>query len=513
MKKVIHIGVITFWVIMMSLLILRNLPRKGKDEIRLTKISMDEEKMERDNWMGIYLKDKKIGYSHFVVTKEKMKNEDVYQVVDETFMKLKFGEQTYDAFITGKALLKKDLTPISFSMDIFTNVYKVAISGEIKGNKINVEILSGGSTFKKTFPFTKSTHLPMLLNIILPKQKLEIGKPYRLTLFDPEILAGDQYIIIILKKKEKIGNEDVMLIEKEYKGMKTTSWINMKGETIKEEDEFGMKILREPKEIALAKGKIEPCEIVKMSSIPSNMFIPAARKLSYLKVRMRGLRDFLIPDTLRQKAKKENGEVIVEIASAQRQEVAKWQSIPPAPELRRAGAESESEKYRQYLLPGPFIQSNDEKIVNMAVEITQDETQPWKKAKKLNQWVFNNIEKIPTFSIPSALSVLKEKKGDCNEHAVLLVALARACKIPSRITVGLAYLPPSGITLPGDKGSFFYHAWAEVYISEEWRELDPTFGQDIVDATHIKLLDGDMDKQVEILRVIGKLKIKVEDFK
>lgn len=310
-------------------------------------------------------------------------------------------------------------------------------------------------------------------------------------------------MIITLKKREKIGNEDVILVEKEYKGMKTKSWINMRGETIKEEDEMGLKIIREPKEVALAKGKIEAGEIVKMSSIPSNVFISGARSLSYLKLRMRGLRDFLIPDTIRQKVKKENGEIIVEIISL----------LSPFNKGGMKGIKKQ-EPQKEYLLPSAFIQSNDEKVVNMAVEITENDTQPWEKMKKLNQWAFNNIEKIPTFSIPSAVSVLKERKGDCNEHAVLLVALARACKIPSRITVGLVYLPPSGITiLNNDKGGFFYHAWIEACISGEWRELDPTLGQNEVDAAHIKLLDGDLDKQAEIIKLIGKLKIKVEDFK
>ena len=77
MKKAINTGIIVFWVIMMSLLLWKNLPHKKKDEIRLAKVSFREEEIERDNWMGIYLQDKKIGYSHFVITKEKRENEEI----------------------------------------------------------------------------------------------------------------------------------------------------------------------------------------------------------------------------------------------------------------------------------------------------------------------------------------------------------------------------------------------------------------------------------------------------
>ena len=39
--------------------------------------------------------------------------------------------------------------------------------------------------------------------------------------------------------------------------------------------------------------------------------------------------------------------------------------------------------------------------------------------------------------------------------------------------------------------------------------MDPTFGQVPADATHIKLVEGDLDRQVEILGVIGKLKLEL----
>jgi hypothetical protein len=39
--------------------------------------------------------------------------------------------------------------------------------------------------------------------------------------------------------------------------------------------------------------------------------------------------------------------------------------------------------------------------------------------------------------------------------------------------------------------------------------VDPTFGQLPADATHIKLVEGDLDRQVEILGVLGKLKLSL----
>ncbi len=101
-------------------------------------------------------------------------------------------------------------------------------------------------------------------------------------------------------------------------------------------------------------------------------------------------------------------------------------------------------------------------------------------------------------SLPSAVDVLEVKKGDCNEHTSLYTALARAAGLPSKICIGIVY----------KDGVFYYHAWPAVHL-DGWRPLDPTFGQDIADATHIKLLEGGFERQAELMRVVGKISIQV----
>ena len=111
-----------------------------------------------------------------------------------------------------------------------------------------------------------------------------------------------------------------------------------------------------------------------------------------------------------------------------------------------------------------------------------------------------------TVSLPSAREVLRTKVGDCNEHTVLYVAMARSIGIPSRIAVGLAY----------SRGAFYYHAWPEVYIDERrgrglWLPVDPTFNQFPADAAHVRLMRGGLDKQAAILPLIGHLKMDIVD--
>jgi transglutaminase-like putative cysteine protease len=116
----------------------------------------------------------------------------------------------------------------------------------------------------------------------------------------------------------------------------------------------------------------------------------------------------------------------------------------------------------------------------------------------IKDWVYRNIAKQPTISIPNALEVLRIRKGDCNEHTVLFNALARAVGIPAKTVIGVVHL----------RGAFYYHAWSEVWAGA-WVSLDPVFNQFPADVTHIKFLEGDIDRQIDILRLIGNLKIEV----
>jgi transglutaminase-like putative cysteine protease len=114
--------------------------------------------------------------------------------------------------------------------------------------------------------------------------------------------------------------------------------------------------------------------------------------------------------------------------------------------------------------------------------------------------VYRELAKEITISVPSASQVLETRRGDCNEHAILFVAMARAIGLPARTAAGLVYA----------RGSFYYHAWPEVFLGE-WVAVDPTFGQFPADASHLRFTIGGLARQAELIRLIGRLSLDVVD--
>ncbi|HET7456375.1 MAG TPA: transglutaminase-like domain-containing protein [Gemmatimonadaceae bacterium] len=146
----------------------------------------------------------------------------------------------------------------------------------------------------------------------------------------------------------------------------------------------------------------------------------------------------------------------------------------------------------------PLLQTTNPKIVALARRLAGGSRDPRVVAERINRWMYDSLAKEITFGLPNAVQVLEARKGDCNEHAQLYIALARAAGIPARPAAGLAWV----------RGKFYYHAWPEVFLGT-WVAVDPTFGEFPADAAHLRFVNGGLDRQAELLRLIGKLKIDV----
>jgi transglutaminase-like putative cysteine protease len=102
----------------------------------------------------------------------------------------------------------------------------------------------------------------------------------------------------------------------------------------------------------------------------------------------------------------------------------------------------------------------------------------------------------------SALDVLATGRAECQGHAYLFAALARASGIPTRVANGLVYSV--------ELGGFAYHAWNESLIDGQWVAIDPMFGQAEADATHLRLMYGEnLGDLAQLAAWIGSTRIEV----
>jgi len=155
----------------------------------------------------------------------------------------------------------------------------------------------------------------------------------------------------------------------------------------------------------------------------------------------------------------------------------------------------------EWIKPTAFVQSDNPLLKAKALEIIGDERDAWKVTQLLSDWVHANVRSTFSARLTNALEVLENLEGDCTEHSILFIGLARAVGLPAREVAGLIYVE-------GAPAGFYFHQWAKVWIGE-WIDVDPTFNQPQADVTHIKLGEGDLVKQSRLLPIIGNISIKV----
>ena len=125
------------------------------------------------------------------------------------------------------------------------------------------------------------------------------------------------------------------------------------------------------------------------------------------------------------------------------------------------------ESLKKYLSSSTNCQVKNANIKKLAESLTKNCKNNLQKAKKIFNWVRDNIayEKYPNTS-KGAAKLLVSKKGNCVDQAHLTVALARSAGIPARYVNANNCKFSTGYTSG--------HVWAEFLIEDTWVAGDTT---------------------------------------
>ncbi len=495
MRLTIKLGVFIFWLVMAVLLIKKEVVARYYALAPAQPVQTPAVIPFREDWMGIYYNQRKIGYSNTIL-KDLSKDSNGlggYAVYHNTFLSAPVLGELKSIEINGNAFLDEGLRLQALQFSLKSGDYIMNVKGRLQDDKIYLTLSNPPDATTQEMVIDRDVALFSNLNPSLFLQSLLKTKSRSVKIFDPLTLSISTASINFLgKEKYFMDNKrlDVFVLEISYQGITVKTWVDQDGKILKQESPLGLVIIREPQGKATdmpaadASGK----DILTSVSIPSNLIIGVPQELKGIKLELKGVDlrafDFSGP---RQKVVFSSAQRTVAIIN--REELTGF--VPLALPIRALDL-------GKFLKPEFLIQSDAPKIIQQARDIVGEEKDSLKAALKIFDWVFKKIKKIPSLGLPSAISVLENKEGDCNEHAYLFVAFARASGIPAKIVTGLVY----------SKGRFYYHSWPKVFVGK-WIELDPTLGQQGVSALHIRFLEGGIERQVEIIKLIRKLKINM----
>jgi hypothetical protein len=440
-------------------------------------------------WKGIYYRGEKIGFS----VGQTVPKEGGYQMIEDGRMQLNLLGTTSAVRLHSEALLDRSFAVRDFTVSLDPGTGPTLIRGSLEGRRLSLTIKTPTHERKEVRDLPEAPSLPFSFSRRLAAMGLQPGQTHRISVFDPMTLHNSEMEMRVEAREvvEAAGRPvPAFRVETRFLGVTSTSWITDTGEVVREESPMGLMVVRESAERAQAlavPGKVQTDLLEAAAIVPANAKrIDDPTTVDRLRVRLEGALAFP-PDDLQGAGQTVTGDVF---------DIRDARTLLPGP------LDAEAPRF---LLPEPFIESDAPEIRAETAKALGTLTDPRARAERLVRYVNALIEKKPTMSLPSAIEVLRTRVGDCNEHATLYVAMARAAGVPARLVTGLVQL----------RGAFYYHAWAEVYIATKtsglWLPVDPTLNQFPADATHLRLARGGLDRQAAILGLVGKAKMTMLD--
>ncbi len=432
----------------------------------------------RDEWFGLYKDGRKIGHAHRTVAH----TDRGYAFSEESHVTLAMlgTRQTLES--TLRAETDAAFALRTFTYTLVTPAATFTATGTSDDHTLRARYGPKGQEADLVLPLTEPIALPSTLRPRVLADHPEPGAHYSVPVFSP-LTARSEPMVVVVEARERLqtasGLVDTLRIAEEHQSVKTHAWIDADGDVVREEALLGFTLEREPREQALTVATGAPVDLVAASGIPLDGSIAAPRTTARLVLRVRGKAAAEIPnDPPRQ------------ILAADLLTIATER--PPTAPVRLGDVPADVAA--SALAASPFIESDDAAIRKAAREAVGDAADARVAADRLLHWVHDAIEKIPSVTVPSAREVLASRRGDCNEHAVLLAALARAAGIPARVVAGAVYA----------NDGFYYHAWNELWLGG-WVSADAVFDQLPADATHVKLIEGGLERQMALMGIIGQL--------
>jgi hypothetical protein len=438
-------------------------------------------------WLEIFLEGKKVGY----VARRVGPVGQGYVINEEILLKLNLMNMPVSIYTLTQCLVDERFQLRRFHVAIHSGVVRFKVSGKAEGGWIHVETGEGVSRRRHRIKIPRPVVIPSAIPQFFKGRQVSEGQSFVFSMLDPATLTQRE-VAIHVRGRETIEINKARVrayrLESEVMGQHITSWIDDSGAVLREEGFMGLTLVRSSEGQALgAMADGVTRDLYDLAAVTVDKPLKDPSRVRYLKLRVKGLTGTSFDGSHLHGDRQKFRDGVIEV----RQEPLPASAGFVIPFQGTA-------EMSDFLSPELNIESDDEAVVKTATDIAAGQTDPMRVSRKLMTWVHDHIEKRPVISVPSAVEVLRARTGDCNEHATLLTALLRAVGVPSRLTVGIVYF----------RGKFYYHAWTEAFLGR-WVSMDATLNQMPTDATHIRLVTGGLDRQMEIIGLIGKLRLEV----
>lgn len=452
-----------------------------------------------ESWYGVYMNEQKAGYA---VNKVVQNGDGTITVTENMRFQIMMVGTQQDMHIEATRTYAPDGDLISIASEVKDPTgTKNTFHGTVRGDELHLTSIVGGAEVQNVYPKPRETLKDALKLAKLVEGEAKIGDAMEFSIFEPlykKEISGISTIAGVEERDLEGVRTKVYRIETTLSemGVDSLSYVTGDGTTLEDEVAGLVKLRLEPE--ALAKDVDYSNDVIISNAALVDVPINNPRSRESLTLELRGpINEGHLFDDERQSVTAADGHFIFE---GRKYDLKGFEpaTLPITDEALAPWIEATQ-----------FVQSDHPKLIAKANEIIaegvesgklKDEKDSLAISRILCEWVHDNMHSTFSARLTNAVEVLEHLEGDCTEHSILFIALARAAGLPAREVAGVVYVE-------GVQPGFYFHQWAKVWVGK-WIDVDPTFDQPLADVTHIKLAEGDLFQQARIIPIIGQLEIQ-----
>lgn len=446
-----------------------------------------------ESWLGLYMQGNKIGYSYSSLTDTTLNNAPAKKSESSMVMNTSLLGQAMSMRVDSSSWLDAKGKPILMKFTVSSAGRVQKVDAVFTSSQVQFMIDNSGAKTVKTVPLpTDAEVVDDAVGAVL-ENGYASGKTEHFYSVEP-MTATLQKCTVKTEGKvtTQVWGKAVQANKIEVDDPQTTSYVYLtsKGDLVKVEGPLGIEMLPETKKEALkeAKPANTDTDLAFSTSLTPDKPIPDIESLTSLKLRITGHELSALPSDHHQSVEQKGGSWIIDLHPDEFSDI---------PEPIAAAAAQKAE----WVKPAFNLPSDSARFKDLATQLTAGTTSVQEAAHRIQQYVHKTM--VPNAGIGvlrDASEILRTKEGVCRDYAVLTATLLRAAHVPAQLVSGLVY----------EQGSFFYHAWVEVWDGHRWIGVDSTLPNGKVTAGHIKLAEGNVE-QAFTFTFLDRVKVEVLD--
>jgi hypothetical protein len=437
-------------------------------------------------WTGVVFQGRKIGFARLAL--RQVPGAQLWEIESESALRLRFLGVDKKVSLRALDRVRSDLTLESFRYEYHLDGSRLRVEGERAGAELVVRIESAGGRSEQRLPLQQPA-LPASALALLPAQRgLRVGEAVRALVFVGESQAlAEVEQRALAYERSPLFEGAALRVATTLLGLESETWYDAEARPLLETALHGAMIsaLEDASRARayLVEASLNKEESLLEFSLLRSAPVPQARSAAALSIVLEGVPAALgMPDASGQHCTRDGTRLECRV------------------DRRSPGAAGDARAAARYLRPSLAVPSNEWRFAELAQSITAGAGDAGARIERLLAWLDANIAKAAVDAF-TADDVLRERRAECQGHAFLFAALARALGLPTRVVNGLVYVP--------EHGGFLYHTWNEVWLEADgWRPVDATFGQPLADATHVALAEGETPAELAPLAaMVGRARV------